>query len=268
MISNARMYAVTEEAEKAWERLIARVSEEAGVSFTYQRYDAPQPLECLWRRSDIGCVQMCGYPIVLKVAEVVPLAAPIPAAHWAGGEAIYRSDLIVRSDTPFRDLTDTFSGTLGWTVAHSHSGFNALRHHLLAYRTAERPRVYNRSIGNLITARMVLDSVLDGTIDIRPLDAYWHMLINKYDPELTEGVRVLHSTATAPMPAFVASPKLPVETVERVKLAFSQANTKSWFEEFKEALLIDGFAPVTLKTFETTMEWDRAAQAADYPEPA
>ena len=266
-ISNARMYAVTEEAERAWQRLIEHILQDAGVDFPYERYDAPQPLEQLWRRPDIGCVQMCGYPIALKIADVVSLAAPIPAAPWAEGKAVYRSDLIVRKDAPFRDLADTFSGTVGWTVSHSHSGFNALRFHLLAYRSAEHPRVYRQSIGNLITARKILDSVLDGSIDIGPLDAYWHMLIQKYAPELTAGVRVLQSTATAPMPAFVASRHLAAETVGSIKRAFSEAHIQPWFAEFKEALLIDGFAPVTFENFEATMEWDRTAKAAGYLEP-
>ena len=43
---------------------------------------------------------MCGFPIALKLATVIPLAAPIPRAPWAGGRALYRTDLIVRSDAP------------------------------------------------------------------------------------------------------------------------------------------------------------------------
>jgi len=29
-------------------------------------------------------------------------------------------------------------------VEHSHSGFNAFRHHLLPYRTRERPKLYGQ----------------------------------------------------------------------------------------------------------------------------
>lgn len=267
-IANARMYAVTPQAEEAWSRLIAHVAADAGVSLVYERYAAPQPLEDLWRRADLGCVQMCGYPIALKIAEVVPLAAPIPAAPWAGGRAVYRSDLIVRADATYNDIEDTFDGTVGWTVSHSHSGFNALRHHLLAYRTAERPRVYRNTVGNLVTARAILDAVLDGRIDIGPLDAYWHMLIARHAPDLTAGVRVLQSTATAPMPAFVAAPGYPAENALALRQAFARAQAQPWFDEFRDALLIDGFAPVTLDSFETTLAWDRDAQAAGYREPA
>ncbi len=133
-VSNARMYAVSPAAETDWQDLIGHVAEDAGAPLEYLTYKAPQPLEDLWCRPDLGCVQMCGYPIALGVAEVVPLASPVPAAPWAGGQAVYRTDLIVRKDTPYKDLADTFGGAVGWTVEHSHSGFNALRHHLLPWR--------------------------------------------------------------------------------------------------------------------------------------
>ena len=37
----------------------------------------------------------------------------------------------MRKDAPYEGLADTFGGAGRWTVEHSHSGFNALRHHLL-----------------------------------------------------------------------------------------------------------------------------------------
>ena len=266
-VSNARMYTVSPEAETAWKDLIAHVAEDAGTTFDYVTYPAPQPLEDLWRRDDLGCVQMCGYPIALDLADVVPLASPIPAAAWAGGKALSRTDLIVRDDAPFRTLADTFGGTVGWTVAHSQSGFNALRYHLLPYRTEDRPRLYRRSVGHLVTARRILDSVADGSIDVGPLDAYWHMLVRKYMPELTEKVRILESTETVPMPAFVAVPAMPRHTVDRLSEAFAAAHTQSWFAPFRASLMIEGFELVTRGAFHRTLEWARAAEAAGYLEP-
>ena len=267
-IANARMYAVVPDAEAGWQKLIAQVAADAGVAFRYMPYPAPQPLEALWRRADIGCVQMCGYPIALDIADVVPLAAPVPAAPWAVGRAVYRSDLIVRRDAPYQTLADTFGGTVGWTVEHSHSGFNALRHALLPYRTPERPALYRKTVGHLITARRVLDSVLDGSIDIGPLDAYWHMLIARYQPELTAGVRVLTSTAVAPMPAFVAAPSLPAEHVTRLRAAFATAHTRPWFAALASQLLIERFVAMTRAAYTTTLAWDTEAKAAGYPFPA
>ena len=268
MIMNARMYAVTPEVEAAWRALLGHVTAEAGLSLDYVTYPAPQPLENLWARPDLGCVFMCGYPIALKIADVEPIAAPVPRADWAEGRAVYRSDLIVRRDAPYKTLEETFGGRAGWTVRHSHSGFNAFRHHLLSYRTQERSSLYGSMAGDLVTARKILDSVLDGSIDIGPLDAYWHMLIALHKPELTAGIRVLASTDLAPMPAFVAAPSMPAEDVAALKAAFAAAATRDWFGSFKDTLLLDGFEPVDQAAFSTTLAWDREAVSAGYDTPA
>jgi ABC-type phosphate/phosphonate transport system substrate-binding protein len=267
-IMNARMYAVTPAVEALWQDLLHRVTRAAGVDFEYVPYQAPRPLETLWARDDLGCVLMCGYPLARQLAEVVPLAAPIPRAPWAGGRAVYRSDLIVRADAPYQKLADTFGGRAGWTVEHSHSGFNAFRHHLLQYRTPERPSLYREMLPNLVTARAVLDAVREGRIDVGPLDAYWHLLIARHDPALTRGVRVVEATATATSPAFVAASTLPDDEVAALRRAFATAVMQPWFEAFAAGLQIDGFAPVTLADYARTLEWDDEAKATAYGYPA
>lgn len=267
-IANARMYAVTPEVESLWHGLLGRIAADADVALEYLPYPAPQPLERLWSRPDLGAVLMCGFPIALRLARVQPIAAPIPRVPWAAGRAVYRTDLIVRADAPYARLEETFSGRAGWTVAHSHSGFNAFRHHLLSYRTPQRTRVYREMIGNLVTARNVLDAVRDRRIDVGPLDAYWHMLIARHAPRICEGVRVLTSTATAPMPAFVAAVDVPTEVVTRLRTAFAGAAEQSWFGELAEPLMLAGFAQVSRETFEPALAWDAEARAAGYSEPA
>jgi ABC-type phosphate/phosphonate transport system substrate-binding protein len=265
---NARMYAVTPAVEAAWRALLEHITHEAEVALDYLRYPAPQPLETLWSRPDLGAVLMCGYPIALKLAPVVPIAAPIPHAPWADGRAVYRTDLIVREDAPYRVLEDTFGGRAGWTVEHSHSGFNAWRHHLLAYRTRQRPALYREMVGNLVTARNVLDSVRAGRIDVGPLDAYWHLLIAHHAPELTCGVRVLTSTEVAPMPAFVAAAGAPADMIARLRGAFLAARGQDWFGPLAEPLMLEGFAEVSAESFVPLMRWERAAKAAGFDRPA
>jgi ABC-type phosphate/phosphonate transport system substrate-binding protein len=267
-IMNARMYAVTPAVESGWRELLGHVTREAGVALEYLPYAAPQPLEELWARPDLGAVFMCGFPIALELAAVEPIAAPIPAAAWAAGRAVYRTDLIVRHDTPYRRLEDSFGGRAGWTVSHSQSGFNAFRHELLRFRTATRPRLYAEMHANLVTARNVLDAVREGRIDIGPLDAYWHMLIARHAPELTAGIRILRSTPVTPMPAFVAARDAPPEVVTRLRTAFTAAAARPWFEPLAAQLLIAGFAPSARSDFAMLLEWDRAAKAAGFEHPA
>ena len=267
-IANARMYSVSPEVEAAWRTLLAHVAADAQVELDYEQYVAPRPLEALWSRQDLGAVLMCGYPIALKLAPVVPIAAPIPRAPWAAGRAEYRTDLIVRRDSAYRTLEDTFGGRAGWTVAHSHSGFNAFRHHLMGYRAPGRPALYGEMVGNLITARNVLDAVREGHIDVGPLDAYWHLLIAHHRPELTEVVRVLASTAMAPIPAFVAAAGTATAEVGRLRGALVGAASRAWFAPLGDQLLLDGFEAVSEASYATTLAWDREAKAAGYPLPA
>jgi ABC-type phosphate/phosphonate transport system substrate-binding protein len=267
-IANARMYAVTPAVEAAWRELLQRIAEDAAVELNYVPYPAPQPLETLWARADLGAVFMCGYPVALGMAPVIPLAAPIPRAGWAGSRAVYRSDLIVRSDSPYRTLEDTFGGRAGWTVRHSQSGFNAFRHELLRYRTSARPALYAQVLPDLVTARNVLDAVREGRIDVGPLDAYWHLLIARHAPQLTQGVRVLASTPLTPMPAFVAASALPADLIARLREAFGAAARRAWFGALAEPLMLEGFAAVDAAAYAPLLAWDRQARAAGYEAPA
>ena len=213
------------------------------MALEYLPHPAPRPLEELWTRPDLGAVLMCGFPIALGLAAVEPLAAPIPAVDWAAGRALYRTDLIVREDAPYRRLEDTFGGRAGWTVAHSQSGFNAFRHELLAWRTPARPTLYAAISGNLVTARNVLDAVREGRLDIGPLDAYWHLLIARHAPELTAGIRVLASTPLTPMPAFVAARGAPADMLARLRAAFTQARDAPMVQAVRRATPDRGLCP-------------------------
>jgi ABC-type phosphate/phosphonate transport system substrate-binding protein len=267
-IANARMYAVTPAVEDAWRDLLAQVAADAEVTLRYVPYPAPQPLEDLWSRPDLGAVFMCGYPVALGLAPVVPLAAPIPRAPWAAGRAVYRTDLIVRTAAPYSSLEDTFGQRAGWTVAHSQSGFNAFRHHLLSYRTPGRAVLYGQMTPNMVTARNVLDAVREGRIDVGPLDAYWHLLIAHHAPELTAGVRTLASTPLTPLPAFVAAPGLPADTVVRLRSAFARAASRAWFGPLADVLLIEGFEEIGREAYARLLDWDREARAVGFAEPA
>ena len=263
-IANARMYSVAPEAEAAWKALIAHVGDEAGVPLSYLPYPAPQPLERLWALPDLGCVFMCGFPLALGMADVEPLAAPVPSLPWAEGRPVYRSDFIVRADSPFRTLEDTFGHRFGWTAAHSHSGFNAPRRHLSQMRTPGRQRLFSEVTGDLVTARAVLDAVRAGSIDVGPLDAFWHALAARHRPELVADIRVVASTALAPIPALVASRSLSARDRAALRRALAGAAGRPWFAAPARELLVAGFSPLAREDYAPLLAWQEQARAAGY----
>ena len=262
-------YAVTPGVGEAWKELLSRIGRELDITFEFLSYPLPRPQEELWQRTDTGCIfMMCGYPIAMRHFAVTPVAAPIPSARWAAGRALYRSDLIVRADSRFVTLGDTFGARLGWTTNHSNSGFNALRYHLLQYRTGERTTLYSRVVGDLGSVRKLFDSVCDGTIDVGSVDAYWHLLLQHHQPELAARVRVIESTATAPIPALVASPAVPREVIDRLAASFMSAQDQRWFHALAEATRIAGFAPSALDDFDIIRARELEANGTGYPLPA
>lgn len=258
LIANARMYSVAPGAAAAWRALLNQVAAESGVALEVIDYPPPRPLDLLWARGDLGCVQMCGYPYALASPRPALIATPIPARFAA---PVYASDFVVRADSAFAALDDTFGHRIGWTVHHSHSGFNAPRHHLLRYRTPERPRLYAQSVGNLVTARAIVQAVLDGRIDVGPLDAWWHELLKLHEPATAARLRTIATTATAPAPPLVAAPgmdKATVGALRRVLLALPP----------QPALALQGYAHVPPDAYDMTLGWARDAMDQGYPEPA
>lgn len=262
------MYAVTAEARELWRRLLDRVGHAAGVPLTYVEHAAPAPLEALWSRDDLGVAFMCGYPFARAEPPLQAVAAPVPRNPRCGGCAVYWTDLVVRADSPFRTLADTFGGRIGWTVEHSQSGFNALRHHLLAHRAGRDAPLYRASVGPLVTPRRVVEAVLSGEIDVGPLDSYFHDLLRRFEPETASRLRSVDLTPRTPMPLLVASPGIDPETVGRLRQALLASSQDSGIAGVLADLQLAGFAAPQPESYRLLLDQAAEAEAQGYPVPA
>jgi ABC-type phosphate/phosphonate transport system substrate-binding protein len=220
LIANARMYSVAPGAAAAWRRLFEWVAAESGVPLEIIDHAFPAKLEELWGRPDLAAAFICGLPFAKDPRQLVPIAAPIPSPARYGGKPIYFTDLVVKVESPFRTLSDTFGHRLAYTIPSSHSGYNAVRHHLLRYRTPERPRLYAETVGPVFTPRRALEAIIAGTADVAPLDSYCHELLRLYEPEMTRQVRIVESTDPSPIPLLMASPGFDRESAARLTHAF------------------------------------------------
>src|SRR5439155_4754256 len=164
------------------------VAARAGVAMKVLELADPYPLEELWARDDLGCVFMCGYPWAMRADRPHLLAAPVPSPSRYGGRPIYFTDFVVRADSAYRTLEDTFGGRLAYSTEHSHSGYNAARFHLLAYRRPDRPTFYSKVLGPLHRQLPVIDAVLDGRADVGPVDAYGLDLLRRHGAERAKRV--------------------------------------------------------------------------------
>ncbi len=267
LVANARMYAPNGGAAAAWRALFGWVAARSGVPLVPIDHAFPAPLEDLWSRDDLGAVFMCGWPFVRAGSRHRIIAAPVPAAARYGGRAEYRTDFVVRAESRFQTLEDTFGGRLAYTVEHSHSGYNAPRHHLLRFRTARRSNLYAAVVGPCVTPKRVLDAVLDGSADVAPLDGYTLELMLRHSPDLAGRIRVVASTDPVPMPPLVASPSIPDATVAALRDAFLASGAAPDTAAARAALGLAGFAVTDPTGYAVTEHWAAETLAAGYPVP-
>jgi ABC-type phosphate/phosphonate transport system substrate-binding protein len=267
LVANARMYAVTEAARAAWTSIFVWLSQRTGVSLRLLDHPPPRPLSELWRRDDLGCVMMCGWPFARMQPRPRLLAAPVPLPQRYGDAPIYFSDILVHRDSAFRSLEDTFGGVVGWTVEDSNSGFNMLRHHLLAYRKPDRPALYARSVGGLINPLGALTAVADRRVDVAPVDSFCHDLLRAAGHPVTTLTRTIATTAPTPIPALVASAAVPAETTDALSAALQEAHLDPEIAPALDDALIRRFAKLDPQRYEETQRLAEAAESVGYHRP-
>jgi ABC-type phosphate/phosphonate transport system substrate-binding protein len=266
-VANARMYSVNPGAAAVWKEFFEWLARASGVDLRAIDHAFPAPLAELWSRPDLGCAFMCGFPYELAKHPPRPVAAPVPLGAPVPGKPVYATRLVVKADTAFRSLEDTFGGRLGYTVEDSHSGYNALRHHLLPYRQQRGGNLYRESIGPLTTPRRVIEAILAGEIDVGPLDSYALDLMQRHDPDLAAQIRVVATTDTAPIPFLVASRECPDDVVAALQEALIGFGDVAACADLRERLCLQGFAPVVIADYDLITRWDAEARAAGYPHP-
>jgi ABC-type phosphate/phosphonate transport system substrate-binding protein len=205
MIANARMYSVTPQVAALWRRLLGVAMAKAGAKVEIVDHAPPAPIAELWQRPDKAAVFMCGLPYSLATPRPALVVAPVPSPQAYGGRACYWTDLVVRADSPFETLAQTFGHRLALTTPESQSGFAAPLYELMKHG-GTKP-IYSEIIEPRFTPMGALTSIIEGKADVAPLDSYAFALLGKYAPELTKQVRTVARTEPTAVPALVASDK-------------------------------------------------------------
>lgn len=203
MIASARMYSVTPAAAKLWRRLLEGIAERAGQVIDVLDWPAPLPLAELWDRPDKAAVFMCGLPFSLTSPPPETVAAPVPALPRCGGQPLYWSELVVRADSEFQQLSDTFGHRIAFTTPDSQSGFAAPLHLLM--QSAQDKPLYREIIAPCITPYGALAAITEGLAEVAAIDSWAFALMQHHAPELTANVRVVASTEPTPIPLLISS---------------------------------------------------------------
>jgi ABC transporter, phosphonate, periplasmic substrate-binding protein len=235
MIANARMYSVNPETAGLWRRLLAAVIEHAGLDIRLLEHAEPAPMKELWDRPDKAAVFMCGLPFSLSDPRPELIAAPVPSPPEFRGLPQYWSEMVVRKDSDFQIIEDTFGGRIALTVPDSQSGCLAALYHLMT--AADRFPLYREVTTPRVTPLGAMSAVIDGAADVAPIDSYAFCLLQKYRRDLTSQLRVVGRTAHTPIPPLVAS----APGLDALQASFLEAHRIAAIVPLMEGLLLERF---------------------------
>lgn len=255
-VANARMYSVSPEVIDLWRELLSAIIARSGVPATVIDYPPPSPLNELWSRPDKAAVFMCGLPFSRAEPQPVLVAAPVPSPPEFHGQPHYWSDLVVRKDSIFHTLRDTFGGRIAFTGPDSQSGCIAALSHFMSVPRGPAP-LFREVIEPTITPLGALTAVLDGAADVAPIDAYALRLLRSYRPDLTSRIRIVDMTPPTPIPPLVASQAAPALQAE-----FLEAHRIDSIKPLMDKLLLQRFARPNTGDYAVLRE--RFAAARDY----
>jgi ABC-type phosphate/phosphonate transport system substrate-binding protein len=235
MIANARMYSVSPEAAALWRRLLTAVIEHAGVDATLIEHTEPAPINELWQRPDKAAVFMCGLPFSRSHPRPELIAAPVPSPPEFRGLPEYWSEMVVRKDSTFQTIADTFGGRIALTVPDSQSGCLAALYYLMTVADGFPP--YREVITPRVTPLGAMSAVIEGAADVAPIDSYAFCLLQKYRSDLTSQLRTIGRTAHTPIPPLVASSG----GLETLQAAFLEAHRIASLAPLMAGLLLERF---------------------------
>jgi ABC-type phosphate/phosphonate transport system substrate-binding protein len=225
----------------------------------------PENMDLLeaWSHPDVLLTQTCGYPLTHALKGRVRL---IGAPHYAFSGCIgprYCSQLVVRKDSQFDELEDLRGARAVFNGTDSQSGMNTFRRSVadIAGGKSFFSEV-NVSGGHLLSMR----SVAEDKADIASIDAVCWGLACKELPELSEQLRPIAQTASAPGLPLVTSLRISDAEAELIaeviEAVFSSAET----QKSREGLGIRGFSKLSLKDYASIPLMEQEAREMGYPE--
>jgi ABC-type phosphate/phosphonate transport system substrate-binding protein len=178
---------------------------------------------------------MCGLPFSLSDPRPELIVAPVPSPPDFRGLPQYWSEMVVRKDSGYQTIEDTFGGRIALTVPDSQSGCLAALYYLMT--AADRFPLYGEVITPKVTPLGAISAVIGGAADVAPIDSYAYILLQRYRRDLTSQLRTVGRTTRTAIPPLVASGA----GFETLRAAFLEAHRIATIAPLMADLLLERF---------------------------
>jgi ABC-type phosphate/phosphonate transport system substrate-binding protein len=189
------------------------------------------------------------------------LCAPVMAAPRYGGRPVYFTDVVARRDRPFLAFSDLRGAAWAYNDEGSHSGYNVVRHHLLA--SGETGGYFGRVVASG-SHQTSIQMVLDGEVDASGIDSVVLEIETARRPELGAALRTIAAIGPSPIPPVVVASGLDASLKERVRSLFLGMSADTAARDILAAGQLAGFVPVRDADYDPVRAMVRRAEAAGF----
>jgi phosphonate transport system substrate-binding protein len=180
-----------------------------------------QERERLFDQGAIQVLWLCGLPYVRKARSndfaIELLAVPVPLGSRYRGEPIYFSDVVVRRDSGFRVFNDLRGSSWAYNEPLSHSGFNVVRAYLAGFGHSQG---FFREVVESGSHIASIEMILNGRMEASAIDTTVLDWVIDQRPEVGAQIRVIETLGPSPIPAWVASTRLPTHIRSALRRTF------------------------------------------------
>jgi phosphonate transport system substrate-binding protein len=211
---------MAENADPTVRAIAGHLSRALGTPVHFITGPSWQEREAMLDRGLIDLCWICGLPYALKAAAggapIELCAAPVMEGARYAGLPVYYSDVVVRRDSCFRSFADLRGASCAYNEPGSHSGYNAIRHHLA--RLDAHAGYFSRAVESG-AHQISLEMILRGEVDAAAIDTTVLEAELRRRPALAGEIRVVETLGPSAMPPWVLRSTLPAKTKSAIGAA-------------------------------------------------
>lgn len=244
MIATLDMYDFpeTREATNAWWEALARGFAAEGLTGLPQHRTRSPEESAPWSSPDLSFTQICGYPLRMKFRDVLRVVGtPCYRAEGCDGPR-YSSVVIVQRGAGITSIDALEGARLAYNGALSQSGMNTFR--ALLAEHGIKPGFFGDAVCSR-GHRASVSMVTSGEADTAAIDCVTWALLQKYAPHECDAVEILAWTPDSPGLPYAVPAEVDDQTIAAYRRGIERALAEPAAQSGRDALMIDGFAPLT-----------------------
>jgi ABC-type phosphate/phosphonate transport system substrate-binding protein len=264
MIATLDMYDFpeTREATNSWWEALARGFAAEGLpGIPPHRTRSPEE-SAPWSAPNLFFTQICGYPLRKRYRDSLRVVGtPCYRAEGCDGPR-YSSVVIVQRGAGITSIEALEGARLAYNGALSQSGMSAFRALLAGHGI--KPGFFGDAVCSR-GHRASVSMVTSGEADTAAIDCVTWALLQKHAPQECDAVEVLAWTPDAPGLPYAVPAGIDDQTLAAYRRGIERAIADPSAQSARDALLIDGFSPLTDADYEEIDAMETRARERGLP---